>query len=130
MLKSDKAEENTATATGLNLPTPTDPDEANASSGSPVPVFEVMHEKCPTCIFGSNRPVKPGRLKQHIKKALRADSYAVCHHAQFVWGDARRVACRGFFDVYGNKSLVTRLAQYLGIVQEVELDPQPENNNE
>ena len=79
MLKSDsdKVEENTAT--GLNLPASADLDEAkaNASSGSPVPVFEVMQEKCPTCIFGSNRPIKPGRLKQHIKKALRADSYTV-----------------------------------------------------
>lgn len=83
--------------------------------------FEVASKKCKTCIFSANTPISKARFQQHINSILANDSYAVCHTAQIQQGDDSKVCCRGFFDAYGNDSLITRVAKMCKVVEEVEL---------
>jgi hypothetical protein len=65
-------------------------------------------EQCSTCIFRPGNPMdlRPGRLRDITRSALRADSFIVCHSTlpgpQQV---APPAICRGFADRYSTNLL-------------------------
>lgn len=82
----------------------------------------VMAEKCSTCIFrgGNLMHLESGRVKGMVEEAVAAESVIVCHQTLDAYGDNRdNAACRGYTDAYGDRVSTLRLAQALGIIEEV-----------
>lgn len=78
--------------------------------------IHVLREKCPTCIFrpGNLMDLSPGRVKQMVKQAVKANSCIVCHSTL----GGRQAVCRGFFDQFPTKPL--QIATTLNLIVEVE----------
>jgi hypothetical protein len=81
----------------------------------------VCREKCSTCIFrpGNLMHLHEGRLKQIVEQTREDDAgNIVCHQTL----DQKQGAiCRGFYDAYGEGSMILRLARMLDAI--VEVDP-------
>lgn len=78
--------------------------------------IRVLRERCATCIFRPGNPLglMPGRLREVVVDALKADRAVICHDT---YDRAEQAVCRGFFDRYDTTPL--RLARRLGMVAEI-----------
>lgn len=80
----------------------------------------VMRERCSTCIFrgGNLMHLQSGRVKEMVDSALAVQSVIVCHKT--IHGQAEQeAACRGYVDSYGDQVLALRLAESMGLIEEV-----------
>ena len=92
---------------------------------TPLPTYEeavvsdprplVYSEMCETCIFrpGNQMHLKQGRLKGVVDGNLEVGALLMCHKTTF--GQKKEeVACRGFYDRYGDRVNVKRVMDRLG----------------
>lgn len=80
----------------------------------------VMAEKCSTCIFRPGNPMslQPGRVNEMVRQSVADGAGITCHKT--IHGQREQEAtCRGFFDAYADKVTAFRLAQAMGIIEEV-----------
>lgn len=86
----------------------------------------VLSEKCATCIFrpGNLMSLEPGRVKGMVDGSL-AENTAITCHATLYQSEVPEALCRGFVDAYGDRSPVLRMAQAMGVLEEV---PPPGQN--
>jgi hypothetical protein len=87
--------------------------------------LHVVAEKCATCVFrpGNLMHLAPGRVKDLVDDNLDADAALVCHKT-LPYGDRSEVGeaiCRGFWDGPFDGHPTRRLAEMLGVVEEVTL---------
>lgn len=83
----------------------------------------VLSEKCSTCIFrgGNLMHLNGGRVKGMVEEATEAESVIVCHQTLSAYGKTENnAACRGYVDSYGDRVMTLRLAEAMGIIEEVE----------
>lgn len=73
----------------------------------------VLKAKCKTCIFrpGNLMHLNPGRVKQMVKEAVKAESCIVCHETY----DGKHAVCAGFFEKYATAPL--QIAERLGYIE-------------
>lgn len=81
--------------------------------------FYVAKTHCSHCLFTPARIVSGRRMKQIIKSCLANDTHFQCHKGTLV---GRNICCRGFYDAYQHDVLVIRLAKWLGIIEEVDVE--------
>lgn len=81
-----------------------------------------LSDQCATCILRPGNPpgLSPGRLRDLVNAARRADTYVVCHEtllpaAPNING-SRPAACRGYWDTYGGGQLGRIMERLNGIV--------------
>lgn len=80
----------------------------------PDPRPRVYSEKCSTCVFRTGNPMhlNEGRLADLVEQNLASGSLLVCHKTTY--GQAtHEVACRGYFDAYGDRTNVVRVMDRL-----------------
>lgn len=87
--------------------------------------LHVCADLCGTCVFrpGNLMSLAPGRVKDLVESNLEAASALVCHKT-LPYGDHPEVGealCRGFYDGPWRDSTPRRLAEAMGIVEEVRL---------
>ena len=77
----------------------------------------VLKSWCETCIFrpGNLMHLRPGRVEQMVKEAVRKESCITCHSTLDTVCPA---VCRGFFDRY--KTAPLQIAERLGYIEEME----------
>lgn len=83
------------------------------------PTFPVAAQQCNECLFSPNRIVSAERMKEILAACAEQDHFFVCHKATLA---GVTVCCRGYFDHYGKDRLTTRLAMYLGLVEDVDVE--------
>jgi hypothetical protein len=74
----------------------------------------VYSKPCDQCLFSDRKIVSDDRKDEVIDKALKDDTYFVCHKSD-------SVCCHNFYKLHQRDTLVLRLANILGVVTEVEL---------
>ncbi len=77
----------------------------------------VFSRKCSTCIFhvGNRMHLNEGALADVVARNLAAGALLICHlttHSQA----AHEVACRGYFDAYGDRTNVVRVMERLALL--------------
>lgn len=82
--------------------------------------FKVQRKKCDQCLFTDARIVSESRMKDVVQDCLDKDTFFVCHKTQ-VHALKESVCCRGYWDEYKNQFNLGRIAQRLGVVDEIEL---------
>jgi hypothetical protein len=82
-------------------------------------VLEVYDKPCANCLLTPDRIVSPRRAKQILNETH--DSKFICHKASMA---GEEVCCRTFYDTFGERNLLIRLARMLGRVRFV---PIPDN---
>lgn len=94
-------------------------------SRNPRPVYSdgkvhVMSEKCDTCIFrpGNLMMLASGRVKQMVDGSISEGAGITCHKTIHGQRD-QEATCRGFFDSYKDQVFAFRLAEKLGLIEEV-----------
>lgn len=83
----------------------------------------VMAERCSTCVFrpGNLMNLEPGRLKQMVDQSV-ADGGGITCHKTIYGGAEQEATCRGFLETHGDKVPAFRLAEAMGIIEEVSAD--------
>ena len=68
----------------------------------------VQGEECDTCIFkkGNVMFLRGGRVRDMVDASIEANSAIVCHETL----EGERSVCRGFFNRYGDRTIMCRLA--------------------
>lgn len=66
-------------------------------------------------------------MKDIVSGCLRDDTFFVCHkfavsNSETGGMDGESVCCKGFWDVYKNDILITRLARMAGVVEYVDVE--------
>lgn len=86
------------------------------NSVTPDNKVRVMKEKCATCIFhpGNLMSLRPGRVKDMVDSATKADSAIICHSTL---NKEEQAVCRGFFD--NHKTQPLQIAERLNRIEEV-----------
>ena len=76
----------------------------------------VYSRMCDTCVFRSGNPMhlQPGRLREIVAANLDAGALLICHKTTY-GQQAREVACRGFYDAYGDRVNVVRVMNRLAV---------------
>lgn len=85
--------------------------------------LRVLSERCSTCIFRAGNPMylEPGKLQNMIRQALWNGDWIICHQT-LSYGDHPDFGgaiCRGFFDAYGNRSVLLLIADRYDVIVEV-----------
>lgn len=83
-------------------------------------VFEQM---CSTCIFrpGNLMQLRAGALKRIVNANLATGTLIMCHTTTH--GQAEEeIACKGFFDRYGEGQMVVQVINRIGGFREVPVD--------
>lgn len=82
----------------------------------------VFKEMCGTCVFrpGNLMQLRPGALKRVVDANLATGTLLMCHTTTH--GQApEEIACKGFFDRYGERQMVVQVINRIGSFQEVPL---------
>ena len=68
----------------------------------------VQGEECETCIFkpGNVMFLRGGRVRDMVDAAIKDNTAIVCHETL----EGERSICRGFYDRYGDRTIMCRLA--------------------
>jgi hypothetical protein len=83
---------------------------------------KVQKSNCNQCLFSNNRIVSTKRAEQIIKKCMKDDTFFVCHKSSLASKDGHGdVCCKGFFDNFGERINLGRIAMRLNAVQYVEV---------
>jgi hypothetical protein len=86
----------------------------------------VFTEMCSTCVFrpGNQMRLQPGRLKEIVDSNLETGTLLICHKTTYNQAP-EEIACRGFFDRFGDQTNTKRVMDRLGGFREIE-PPKPE----
>jgi hypothetical protein len=72
----------------------------------------LLSERCSSCVFGSNAPVPPARVREVIQDNLREGALLMCHST--LYGQTEREAmCRGFWDAHRDHTNTARVMDRL-----------------
>lgn len=77
----------------------------------------VYKECCKNCLLSKNRIVSSKRAKEVIKECLETSSHFICHKASMSGQD---IACKSFYDTFGERINLIRIAKRLNVVRFVE----------
>lgn len=78
--------------------------------------FKVQAHKCGECLFTQNRIVSDKRAAQIIRKCAREDVHFECHKGTAI---GQEIACRGFHEAFPHIGQLRRIAERLGMIEEV-----------
>ena len=80
----------------------------------------VFKEMCSTCVFRPGNPMqlRPGALKRVVEGNLASGTLLMCHTTTFGQA-AEEIACKGFFDRYGEGQMVVQVINRIGGFREV-----------
>jgi len=79
--------------------------------------MKVFKECCGNCLLSSDSIVSPDRRKEILKETFREGSHFICHKASMKEED---VCCKKFYDSFGDRSQMVRIAERLGAVKFVD----------
>lgn len=72
----------------------------------------LLSERCRTCVFGTNPPVPPARVRQVIQDNLREGTLLMCHSTLYGQADAEAM-CRGYWDAHRHRTNTARVMDRL-----------------
>lgn len=80
----------------------------------------VFKEMCSTCVFRPGNPMqlRPGALKRVVEGNLASGTLLMCHTTTFGQA-AEEIACKGFFDRYGEGQMVVQVINRIGGFRQV-----------
>ena len=86
--------------------------------------IHVMREKCANCLLSPDRLVSGARAAEIVRSTKDDDGATfTCHRASMAGEDA---ICRGWYDKFAASDMVLRLAESMGVIEEVD-DPLTEH---
>ena len=81
--------------------------------------LKVCNKQCNECLFTKNSLVTSEVVaNQIIEKCLANDTFFQCHKGTIV---NENICCRGFYEKYNKDVLALRLAQFLNVVEFVDV---------
>lgn len=85
------------------------------------PGFRLVAKACNECLFSPNRIVRPGRVRDIVRKCLKTETHFVCHKTM-----DNPACCRGFYDRFHDRIWYFRLARLWNMIELVPLDEKEE----
>ena len=80
--------------------------------------MKVYKTQCKNCLLSPDSIVSPARRKEIIKKCTTEQTFFVCHKSSIQGNED--VCCKTFYDRLGYYSQMIRIAQRLGVIQDIE----------
>jgi hypothetical protein len=79
--------------------------------------MKVFNTCCKNCLLSGDRIVSSKRTKEIVKGCVASQTHFICHKASIRGED---VCCKKFFDAFGHRVQMVRIAQRLGVLEFVD----------
>lgn len=80
--------------------------------------LKVCDKQCDECLFTKNKIVTDKRRDELLSTVDARTDYFICHKASIV---GEKVMCRGFYEKYGNVSILISLGKSLNLISFVDV---------
>lgn len=80
-------------------------------------MLKVYKECCNNCLLSDNRIVSQKRAKEIIQDCSKKQTHFICHKASI---EEKEIICKKFYDSFGYKSQMVRIAQRLNFIEFIE----------
>ena len=83
--------------------------------------MKVYKECCKNCLLSADAIVSPERRREILKDCAEKQTHFICHKTTI---EGKDVCCKTYYDKFGHKSQMIRIAERLRVIEMVD---QPDN---